>query len=246
MTRGRTTMSEAPVAAEGESESKAGLPDLDELRRDVAAGNASAASRSLLKSVGPRLLRDILGPTLFFYAGWKLTKNIFVGVGLGSAFSLLAYWYERRHGRPGIIARFVLAIVVIQAVVGLATGSATAYLIQPAILGAINGVIWVGSVIIGRPLAGLFAGEVFPVDDETRASPEFRHVFRHVSLLFGIFFLVFAGVQAVVLVIVGVGAFVAVRVADVICTLAMVVYCIRFMVRHLGPQIRRAMESQAP
>ncbi|MFL6237880.1 MAG: VC0807 family protein [Actinomycetes bacterium] len=209
-------------------------PDaLAEIRTEVASGDARGASRSLLKSVGPRLLRDILGPTLLFYAGWKLTDNIFMGIALGSGFALGAYYYERRHGRPGVIARFVLAFVVIQAVVGLATGSATAYLIQPAILGAINGTIWLGSVAIGRPLAALFAHEVFPFDAETRASPEFRAVFRHVSLAFGIFFLFFAVVQAVVLLIVGVGAFVAVRVVDVVCTLGMVVYCLRYMVRRI-------------
>jgi intracellular septation protein A len=207
--------------------------ELEAIRRDLIRGDASGASRSLLKSVAPRLLRDILGPTLLFYAGWKISNNIFIGIGLGTAFALGAWQYERRHGRPGVIARFVLAIVVVQAVVGVATGSATAYLIQPAALGVINGIVWLGSVAIGKPLAGLFAHEVFPVDDEMRASPEFRAVFRHVSLLFGLFFLIFAAIQITVLLIVGVGAFVAVRVADLVCTLGMVVYCLRYLVRHI-------------
>jgi intracellular septation protein A len=201
---------------------------------DAGADDHSRLSRTLLKTVGPRLLRDILGPTLSFYAVWKLTGNVIAGVAVGSAVSLIAYRYERRRGRPGLIARFVLAIVVIQAVVGLATGSATAYLIQPTILGAVNGVVWLGSVAIGRPLAGIFAREIFPVDEETRASTEFRRAFRHVSLLFGIFFLVFAVFQAGVLLILGIGAFVAIRVVDVVCTLGMVVYCLRYISRHLG------------
>src|SRR3954470_13024609 len=121
------------------AETETAATAFDEVRRDARAGNAKGASRSLLKSVGPRLLRDILGPTLSFYLGWKLTGSIVVGVVLGTAFSVTAWRYERRRGRPGVIARFVLAIVVIQAIVGLATGSATAYLIQPAVLGAING-----------------------------------------------------------------------------------------------------------
>src|SRR3954447_12743453 len=191
--------------------------------RDLAHERAKV-SQSLLRSVGPRLLRDILGPTLFFYAVWKLSGNVIAGIATGSAVSLVAYRYERRHSRPGLIARFVLAIVVLQAVVGLATGSATAYLIQPAILGAVNGAVWLGSVAIGRPLAGVFAREIFPVDEEMRASAEYRYVFRHVSLLFGLFFLVFAVIQLSVLLIAGVGAFVAVRVVDVVCTLGMVVY----------------------
>lgn len=213
---------------------------LDAVRQGALDGDTRTASRSLLKSVGPRLLRDILGPILCFYLGWKLTDNVIVGIALGTVFSFAAYRYERRHDRPGVIARLVLAFVVVQAIVGLATGSATAYLVQPAILGAINGAVWLGSVAIGRPLAGVFAHEVFPVDDETRASADYRSTFRHVSLLFGIFFLVFAALQAGALLIFGIGAFVAVRVVDVLCTLGMVVYCLRYMVHRLGARIRAA------
>ena len=86
---------------------------------------------------------------------------------------------------------------------------------------------------IGKPLAGLFAAEVFPVDDETRASDEFRGVFRHVTLVFGAFFLLFAGVQLLVLLTVGVDAFVAVRVLDVMGILALIVYAVRYAVERL-------------
>ena len=212
-------------------------PALPAAEPDVAQQQAQV-SRSLLKSVGPRVLRDILGPTLSFYAVWKLSGNVIAGVAAGSAVSLVAYRYERRHSRPGLIARFVLAIVVLQAVVGLATGSATAYLIQPAILGAANGAVWLGSVAIGRPLAGAFAREIFAVDDALRSSAEYRYVFRHVSLLFGLFFVVFAVIQLSVLLIVGVGAFVAVRVVDVVATLGMAAYCLRYIARHLGERLR--------
>ena len=65
----------------------------------------SGMSRRLLRSAGPRLLRDILGPTLAFYAGWRLSGNLVVGITLGTTFSLAAYRHERRHGRPGAITR---------------------------------------------------------------------------------------------------------------------------------------------
>jgi intracellular septation protein A len=202
--------------------------------------DSSSMSRSLLKSAGPRLLRDILGPTLSFYAGWKITGNLVVGVALGTAFSLAAYRYERRHGRPGVIARLVLGFVVVQAVIGLVTHSAEAYLIQPSILGSINGLVWLGSVAIGKPLAAAFASEVFPIDEETRASDEFRSVFRHVSLIFGSFFIVFAALQLAVLLIVGVDAFVAVRVLDAIGILALIVYSVRYTVARLGSGMQLA------
>ena len=185
-------------------------------------------------------MRDILGPTLSFYAGWKVTGNVVVGIALGTVVALAAYRYERRRGRPGAIAQLVLAFVVLQAIIGLATGSATAYLMQPAILGSINGAVWLGSVAIGKPLAAVFAAEVFPIDEDTRASEDFRSTFRHVSLVFGTFFLVFAAVQLIVLLAVGVDAFVALRVLDAIFILALIVYSVRYAVDHLGGRMRLA------
>lgn len=210
----------------------------------LSAGEVKARSRALLRSSAPRLLRDILGPTLSFYGGWRLSGNLAVGVVLGSLFSLAAYGYERRHGRPGAIVRLVLAFVVVQAVVGLATGSAKAYLVQPVILGGINGLVWLGSVVIGKPLAAVFGHEVFPVDEQTRASGEFRAVFRHLSLVFGACFLIFAAAQLGILLAVGIDAFVAARVLDAVGILIVLVYSVRYAVRHLGE--KTAFEPLSP
>jgi intracellular septation protein A len=221
-----------PVALPWADRSGWGPMDLEQ-----TDATTSSLSRSLLRSAGPRLLRDILGPTLSFYAAWKLTGNLLAGIACGTAFSLAAYRHERRHGRPGMIARLTLAFVVVQATVGLLTGSAQAYLVQPAILGTLNGAAWLVSVAIGRPLASAFAGEVFPFDDETRASAEYRAVFARISLVFGLFFVGFAALQLLVLLAVGVDAYVGVRVVDALGILALIVWCVRFAVGRLGPAL---------
>jgi uncharacterized membrane protein len=192
---------------------------------------------ALVRAVGPRLLRDILGPPVAFYAGWKLTGNVFIGVAIATLVAVVVYLHERRQGRPGLIARVVLLFVLVQAIVGVATDSATAYLVQPALLGAINGALWLGSVAVGRPLAGTFAREVFTVDDQTRASEEYRSVFHYISVLFGVFFLSFAVVQLAVLLIVGVGAFLLTRLVDAAGTLAMIGYAVRHISHHLGARL---------
>ena len=88
--------------------------------------------------------------------------------------------------------------------------------------------------------AGNFASEVFPISEETRSSDEFRSVFRHVSLVFGTFFLVFAAIQLLVLLAVGIDAFVAVRVLDAIGILGLIVYSVRYAVDHLGSSMQLA------
>jgi hypothetical protein len=177
---------------------------------------------------------DILAPPLAFYAAWKATDNLLAGVAAGTCASVAIYAYERRKGRPGLIAQVVLIFVLAAAIVGVVTDSATAYLVQPAVLGAINGVIWIGSVALGKPLAAAFAREVFPVPEEIQATEDYRTVFRRVSMWFGIFFVGAAGVQLAVLLIVGVGAFVAVRVLDALCILAMIVWSVRYITNALA------------
>lgn len=195
------------------------------------------APLALIRSVGPRLLRDILGPPLAFYPVWKASGNVLAGVAVATAVSLLIYVYERGKGRPGLIARVVLLFILASAIVGIATNSATAYLIQPAVLGVINGVLWLGSVALGKPLAGTFAQEIFPVSDEVRATPLYYSVFRRVSVMFGVFFVVAAAIQLVVLLIFGVGAFLGTRVADALSILAMIGYSVRYISQQIGAQL---------
>jgi hypothetical protein len=191
------------------------------------------SGRQILREAGPRLARDALGPTLCFYLGWK-TVGLWLGIVLGTVFAFSAYSYERRHGRPGMIARFVLGFVVLQAVVGLATGSAKAYLVQPTILGGINGLVWLGSVAIGRPLAGIFAREVFPMTDGQRQSEVVRSTFRTVTLIWGTYFVLFSCVQLAVLLSVGIDAYVGLRVADTALIIALILVSVRLTTGRLG------------
>ncbi|HVT21795.1 MAG TPA: hypothetical protein VHE57_10440 [Mycobacteriales bacterium] len=197
---------------------------------------------SLLRTVGPRLMLDILAPPLAFYAAWKGTDNVLIGIAVGTAASVLIWAYERRQGRPGLIAQVVLIFVLAAAVVGVVTDNATAYLVQPAVLGVINGLIWLGSVALGKPLAATFAREIFPVPEEIQATDDYRVVFRRVSLWFGIFFAVAAAIQLVVLLILGVGAFVAVRVVDAVSILAMIAWSVHYITGKLGQYLTLVAE----
>jgi hypothetical protein len=191
------------------------------------------SGRQILREAGPRLVRDALGPTLCFYLGWK-TVGLWLGILLGTIFAFAAYRYERGRGRPGMIARFVLAFVVLQAVVGLSTGSAKAYLVQPTILGGVNGFVWLGPVVIGRPLASIFAREVFPVTDDQRRSETFRSTFRLVTIVWGTWFVVFACIQLAVLLTVGVDAYVGLRVADTVIIIGLILASVRLVTGRLG------------
>jgi intracellular septation protein A len=146
------------------------------------------SARSILLGSGPRFGRDAFGPMLVFYVGWKLS-GLLLGVALATIASLLAYVWERRHDRPGLMARLSLGIVLIQAVIGLASNSAVVYLAQPVLINGAYGLTFVVSALLRRPLAGAFATEMYPFPDEVKQSDTFRRAFSTVSMAWGVYLL---------------------------------------------------------
>ena len=108
---------------------------------------------------------------------------------LPSYWTALAFAWERRHGRPGLAARIGLGIALVQAVAGLVSGTAIGYFAPPVIVNAAYGLAFLVSVAIGRPLAGVFAVESYPIPPEIRAMPAFRRAFTHISIVWGVYLL---------------------------------------------------------
>ncbi|HWC38858.1 MAG TPA: VC0807 family protein [Acidimicrobiales bacterium] len=178
---------------------------------DASVVAQSVSVRSILLSSGPRFARDAFGPLLAFYAGWK-AAGVVAGIVVATVFATAAWGYERRHGRPGMVARLSLSLVLIHALIGLGTHSATIYLAQPLVVSGALGIAFTISTMLGRPLAGVFATEMFPFSPEMRSSEEYRRVFGRVSLAWGAYLLLHAGFLLVVLLSWGVDVFVAVNV----------------------------------
>ena len=74
---------------------------------------------------------------------------------------------------------------MIQAVVGLVSGSASAFFAPDVIANGLYGCFFIGSVAFGRPLAGVFAGDMSAFPRRVRDSALFRRTFSNVSLVWG-------------------------------------------------------------
>jgi intracellular septation protein A len=168
--------------------------------------------KGILFGSGPRFARDAFGPLAAFYVLWKVW-GLVPGIVAATAVALVAYRIERRNERPGLVVRISLAVVVTQAVVGLITGSAEAYVALPVVVAAVYGLTFIGSTLIGRPLAGVFAEEMIELPDEVKKSHTHRHVFGRISLVWGTYMVVRAIVRLVILAALGVDLFVAVSFA---------------------------------
>jgi hypothetical protein len=154
----------------------------------------SYGSRAVLRTAAPRLVRDAVGPLAIFYAGWKLV-GLSVGIVAALVFGLAMFSRERRAGRPALIVRVALTFVIIRAIVGLSAGSARVYLAQEIGADLLISATVLGLLARGRPLAAMFAQEVFPLPDELAESEEFAHAMRRITLVWGLYFLMRAMVR---------------------------------------------------
>ena len=170
---------------------------------------APIAVRSILRRSAPRIVRDALGPLASFFIAWKLA-GLVVGIFCATAFALVMYRRERRRGRPAVVVRVALGLVLLRAVVGLITGDAKAYLGQDVAIDAALGLAVMGSVVAGRPLGELFAREVYPFPDQVRQSETYRRTFRSITLVWGSYFLLRCAVRLVALILLSVDGYVLV------------------------------------
>lgn len=197
----------------------------------ATAGLPEPSFRSIFLAGAPRFARELFGPVVAFYVGWKLA-GLVVGIGLATAVGVALDLYERRRGRAGALALVSVAFVIVQAIVGLVTDSAVVYLAQPVIVSGIWGVANIASAIIGRPLAGVLADAWYPFPPEIKASQTYRRVFGLESVVWGLYLLARSGVRMVVLASGSIGAFALVQFATgVPLTVALVAWSVWYATR---------------
>jgi hypothetical protein len=155
----------------------------------------------------PQFAGEAVAPVLVFFGVWKTA-------GLGSAIvaSTLVYLalgiVLLRSGRDLTLIAVGAVFVVIQAIVGLVSHSATVYLAQPVVLSGLWSVAYFVSVAIGRPLIGVFANAWYPFPQWFRASAPYKREFALQSIVWGVYCLARAGLRLFVLLHSGVGGFV--------------------------------------
>jgi hypothetical protein len=164
--------------------------------------------KGILFGNGPRFARDAFGPVASFYVLWKLW-GLAPGIVAATTVALVSYRLERRAERPGLVVRIALVFVLAQAVIGLWTGSAEVYLAIPLCINICYGLVFIGSIFVGRPLAGIFAEELMPLPDEVKQSRTHRRIFGRITLAWGVTMVVRSSARLFLLITFGVDVFVA-------------------------------------
>ena len=109
--------------------------------------------------------------------------------------------------------RLSLAFVAVQTAIGLLAQSSTVYLAAPVLVNAAWGLVFLVSIVVGRPLAATLANAWYPFPTELRELRVFRRIFAVESLVWGFYCLARAGLRLGILLTSGVGGFVLVSVA---------------------------------
>ena len=179
--------------------------------------------RMLLRRGLPQFTVEGFVPVLVFYGVWR-AAGLVAAVAASTVLSMAIALWQVRHGRQGGLAVVSAVFVVVQALVALAAHSATVYLAQPVVLSAIWGVVYIGSVVVDRPLIGIFANAWYPFPEWFRASAPYKREFGLQSLVWAAYCLGRAALRLYVLLHTGIGGFVVISVVTGTPVLAVLVF----------------------
>lgn len=157
----------------------------------------------------PQFTVEAVAPVLVFFGVWKAA-----GLGAAIAASTVVYLMLAvvllRRGRDIAPIAIGAVFVIIQAIVGLVSHSATVYLAQPVVLSGLWSLAHFASAAVRRPLVGVFANAWYPFPPWFRASEPYKREFGLQSIVWGVYCLARAAFRLYVLLHSGVGGFVVV------------------------------------
>ncbi len=138
--------------------------------------------RDTIRHAVPNVVEGKVIPVVLFIALLEAagTAPALIGT-LVFAVGALVRRFVRKEQVTGILVLTTIGLLA-RTVAALATGSLIIYFLQPTIATALVGLTFVGSVLVGRPLAERLMADVCPVDEETQAHPHLRRFLSHVSL----------------------------------------------------------------
>jgi uncharacterized membrane protein len=144
--------------------------------------------RTVAKNGGRHLLENTLAPVAVFYVALATLGLTWAFVSaLGLCYASLAVRFLRRQPVPALLL-LATALMTARGVIGLTTGSAFLYFLQPSLGNFVIGALFLGTLAIGRPLVARLAGEFCGFPDEVVEHHRLRSFFRQVSLIWATVF----------------------------------------------------------
>ena len=142
-------------------------------------------ARRVVRHAGPHLLEATLGPTACFLTGralWGVDGALALALGWTGGCMALRRVRGRRTSGLLLIGMITL---VLRAGVSLAMHSERAYLIAPALVTIVMGVVYVASAMTAKPLLGRVIGDLVPASWVDTNDPRTLRLCRVGSVVWG-------------------------------------------------------------
>lgn len=142
--------------------------------------------RSVLRHIGMNIAVATVIPSALFYTCMVL-GNIWLALAaaLTWCYGALMWRMCTRRRTSGLLW---LTIISLTAKTGFAfaSGSTFIYFLQPALAETAAAFVFLGSLVVGRPLVARLAADFYPMDAELHTRPRIRTLFRQLTLLWGL------------------------------------------------------------
>jgi intracellular septation protein A len=166
---------------------------------------------AVVRQAMPRMLEASLIPNALFLVALSM-------ISAAAAMFTVIVWTAsavvrrllRRDPVPGVLVLAVAGLMA-RTAVALWSGSAALYFVQPILTTVVIGFLFVGSVLIGRPIVGRIAGDFCPMCPEVKLRPNVRRLFRQLTYVWAGVYLVTSLLTAILLVTAPLPLFVAVK-----------------------------------
>ena len=170
-----------------------------------------AVLAGIVRRSGPHLIEATIVPAVLFY-GFLVTAGLGAAymAALGWSYAALCRRLVCRRPIPPILVLGIIGISV-RTLVAVICHSSFVYFFQPILGTLAMGFVFLISVAVGKPLIGRLAGEFWAVTPEVAARPAVIRLYRHLTLLWAAVNVFLAALTAVLLVVLPLGAFLAVK-----------------------------------
>ena len=166
---------------------------------------------AVVRRAGPRLIEASLIPTALFYC-----CLVFAGIGVAYAAALIWLYSTLlvrlvRKGRVSPLLVLAAIGITIRTILSVAQDSSFLYFAQPVLGSVVAGLVFLGSIALGRPIVHALAHDFWPLTPEMLDCPGVTRLLRRLTYLWAGVNFACAAATFTLLVTLPLPAFVAVK-----------------------------------
>lgn len=141
---------------------------------------------SIVRHIGMNLLVSTIVPSALFVTCMML-GNIWwaFASALGWCYGALILRVCTGRRTSGLLWLTIVSLTA-KSAFAFASGSTFLYFLQPALAETAAAAVFLGSLVVGRPLVDRVAADFYPMDAELAARPRIQALFRQLTLLWGV------------------------------------------------------------